>query len=71
MRSVFQACCFAEPEAVAAFLAKKPVGVLWGVGRRTAEALRPYGIATCGDVQRLDAERLATILGSRRYSARI
>lgn len=54
-----------EPEAVAAFLAKKPVGVLWGVGRRTAEALRPYGIATCGDVQRLDAERLATILGSR------
>ena len=53
-----------EPEAVARFLAPKPVGVLWGVGRKTLEALRPYGIATCGDVQRLGVARLASILGA-------
>lgn len=53
-----------EPEAIARFLAPKPVGVLWGVGRKTLEALRPYGIATCGDVQRLGVARLASILGA-------
>ena len=53
-----------EPEAVARFLAPKPVGILWGVGRKTLEALRPYGIATCGDVQRLGVARLASILGA-------
>ena len=42
-----------EPDAIAAFLAPKPVSVLWGVGRKTVEALRPYGILTCGDLQRL------------------
>ena len=41
-----------EPEAVAAFLAPKPIGILWGVGKSTVEALKPYGIVTCGDVQR-------------------
>ena len=53
-----------EPEAIARFLAPKPVGILWGVGRKTLEALRPYGIATCGDVQRLGVARLASILGA-------
>ena len=53
-----------EPEAVARFLAPKPVGILWGVGGKTLEALRPYGIATCGDVQRLGVARLASILGA-------
>lgn len=47
-----------------AFLAPKPVGVLWGAGRKTCAALRPYGIATCGDIQRTDEEALAEILGS-------
>ena len=41
-----------EPDAVAAFLAPKPLGILWGVGRHTEEILAPYGIKTCGDVQR-------------------
>ena len=53
-----------EPAEIAAFLAPKPIGVLWGIGRKTAEALRPYGITTCGDLQRLPHRQLATILGS-------
>lgn len=52
-----------EPEAIAAFLAPKPIGVLWGVGRKTVELLRPYGIVTCGDLQRLGLAKLTTILG--------
>ena len=42
-----------EPDAIAAFLAPKPIGILWGVGKSTVEALKPYGITTCGDIQRL------------------
>ena len=42
-----------DPGEIAAFLADKPIATLWGVGRKTVEALRPYGIATCGDIQRL------------------
>ena len=41
-----------DPAAIAAFLAPRPVGILWGVGRKTVEALKPYGIVTCGDLQR-------------------
>jgi len=52
-----------EPDAVAAFLAPQPIGILWGVGRKTTELLKPYGIATCGDLQRLDPKRLAPLLG--------
>lgn len=58
---------FVMPEGeqeIAAFLARKPVGVLWGVGKKTVEALKPYGITTCGDIQRLDTRQLASILGS-------
>lgn len=58
-----------EPDAIAAFLAPQKLGVLWGVGKKTAEALRRYGIVTCGDVQRLvgagpqGIERLTSLLG--------
>jgi nucleotidyltransferase/DNA polymerase involved in DNA repair len=38
---------------IASFLSSKPVGVLWGVGKKTVESLRQYGIRTCGDIQRL------------------
>ena len=54
-----------EPDAIAAFLAPKPIGILWGIGKKTEAALRPYGIVTCGDLQRQTVARLATILGSR------
>lgn len=53
-----------EPKAIAAFLDRKPIGILWGIGKKTAEVLRPYGIVTCGDIQRQGVRRLATILGS-------
>ncbi len=42
-----------EKDEIAAFLADKPIGILWGAGKKTIEYLRPYGITTCGDVQRL------------------
>ena len=56
---------FAADE-IAAFLAPKPVGVLWGIGRKTEETLLPYGITTCGDLQRLPRDQLAAILKSER-----
>ena len=42
-----------SPEDIARFLAPKPIGILWGVGKKTIESLKPYGITTCGDVQKL------------------
>lgn len=54
-----------EPAEIAAFLRPRPLSILWGVGKKTAEVLRPYGIAICGDIQKLDVKRLAAILGSR------
>jgi len=54
-----------EPNAIAAFLAPKPIGILWGIGKKTEELLRPYGIVLCRDLQRIPLEQLATILGSR------
>ncbi len=53
-----------EPEAIAKFLAEKKIGILWGIGEKTAELMRPYGITTCGDLQRQSIERLTSILGS-------
>ena len=52
------------PDEIAAFLASKPIGVLWGIGKKTEEVLRPYGIVTCGGLQRLPLAQLAAILGS-------
>ena len=42
-----------DPAEIAAFLAPRPIGILWGVGKKTIEALRPYGLTTCGDLQRM------------------
>ena len=53
-----------EPDAIAAFLAPKPVGILWGVGKKTIAALKPYGLVTCGDLQRIPVDRLAAIVGN-------
>lgn len=60
-----------EPDAVAAFLRPRPVGILWGIGRKTESALRPYAIATCGDLQRLGIDQLAAILGSHEVAAQL
>ena len=53
-----------EPDAIAAFLESKPIGILWGIGKHTEELLRPYNITVCGDLQRLPLNQLTTILGS-------
>ena len=42
-----------DADEVAAFLRERPVGMLWGVGKKTVENLARYGIRLCGDIQRL------------------
>ena len=54
-----------EPDQIAEFLKSKPIGILWGIGKRSEELLRPYNITVCGDLQRLPVTQLATILGSK------
>ena len=54
-----------EPDQIAAFLKPKPIGILWGIGKHTEDVLRPYSITSCGDLQKLPATQLATILGSK------
>jgi DNA polymerase IV len=45
------------------FLHPRPVSDLWGVGPRTAERLARYGIATVGDLARIDPTHLARLVG--------
>jgi nucleotidyltransferase/DNA polymerase involved in DNA repair len=57
-----------NPDEAAALLRPKKASILWGVGKKTVEELKPYGIITCGDIQRLAASSsnfggLAGILG--------
>ena len=47
----------------AAFLAPLPIGRLWGVGEKTAAALRDYGVATIGDLAALDPALLERRFG--------
>src|SRR5215467_1059818 len=51
------------PDRELAFLHPLPVERLWGVGRVTTQKLHDRGIATVGEVARLDEAALATILG--------
>ena len=53
---------FAEDD-VRAWLAPKPVKILWGVGKKTNEVLARYGYRTCGDLQAADPRFLRKILG--------
>ncbi|MGN0846372.1 MAG: DNA polymerase IV [Kiritimatiellia bacterium] len=52
-----------EPEEIRAWLAPRPVGILWGVGRKTGEILARHGFRTCGDLQGADPRFLDKILG--------
>jgi DNA polymerase-4 len=45
------------------FLHPRPVSDLWGVGPRTAERLARYGIATVGDLARIDPVHLTRLVG--------
>ena len=52
-----------DAEGIRAFLAPKPVRVLWGVGGKTATILERYGYRICADIQNADPRFLARILG--------
>ena len=54
-----------DEREVAEFLRDRPVSILWGIGKRTEALLKPYGISTCGGLQRLPVDQLAAIIGSR------
>ena len=52
------------------FLADKPVGILWGVGRSLAGKLRRNGITKIGQLQRVEEQELVAkygVIGSRLY----
>jgi DNA polymerase-4 len=51
------------PEQELEFLHPRPVSDLWGVGPRTAEQLARYGIATIGDLAKIDPAHLARLVG--------
>jgi DNA polymerase-4 len=51
------------PEHELAFLHPLPIEKLWGVGAATASKLHGCGVATVGEVARLDEAFLVTILG--------
>lgn len=53
-----------ESKEIIDFLKSKPVSILWGVGKKTVEILKPYGLTLCRDIQKLDLNRLALILKS-------
>ena len=53
---------FADDE-VRAWLASRPVKILWGVGKKTNEILAKYGYRTCGDLQAADPRFLQKVLG--------
>lgn len=52
-----------DPDEIARWLAPKPAGILWGVGKKTGEMLAGYGFRTCGDLQSADIRFLERILG--------
>ena len=52
-----------DEKGIVDFLAPKPIGVLWGVGKKTGALLEQYGYRTCGDLQRADPRFLVRLLG--------
>jgi len=52
-----------SPDEIARWLAPKPTKILWGVGKKTGEALAKYGYRTCGDLQSADMRFLERMLG--------
>jgi DNA polymerase IV len=52
-----------EPGTEAAFLAPLEIGRLWGVGAKSAEALRMYGVRTIGDLAALPEDLLVRRFG--------
>ena len=53
-----------DDAGIRAFLAPKPIRILWGVGAKTAAQLERYGIKACVDLQNADPRFLERLLGS-------
>jgi DNA polymerase-4 len=45
------------------WLAEKPVGKIWGVGKKTEEHLRSFGVRTIGDLQKFNKDFLTAQFG--------
>ena len=58
------------PGGEAAFLAPLPISRLWGVGGKTAEALRDFGVVTIGDLAALPPDALVRRFGKHGASPR-
>ena len=54
-----------SPAKAKALLAPKPIGILWGVGKKTQTILARHGIRLCSDIQNTSVDSLAAILSSR------
>jgi DNA polymerase-4 len=55
--------CLVPPGDEAAFLAPLPISRLWGVGEKTAVALRDFGVQTIGDLAALPPEAMERRFG--------
>ncbi|MDD9889308.1 MAG: DNA polymerase IV [Gammaproteobacteria bacterium] len=53
-----------HPEEVESFVAELPVKKLHGVGKVTANKMKRLGIETCGDLRKLNEEKLQKYFGS-------
>ncbi len=51
-----------DPEVIRAYLAPKPIGALWGVGKVLRETLNAKGYRIVGDLQKADPRHLASLL---------
>ena len=58
------------PGEEAAFMAPLDIGRLWGVGEKTATALREYGVRTMGDLAALPVDLLERRFGKHGVDAR-
>lgn len=53
-----------EQEQITAFLKPLPIRKLWGIGAKTAERLKLYGVETIGDLQAIPEEKLVNTFGN-------
>lgn len=53
-----------EQQAITTFLAPLSIRKLWGIGAKTAERLKLYGVETIGDLQQIPEEKLIATFGN-------
>jgi DNA polymerase-4 len=58
-----------EAEEEVEFLHRLPVRAIWGIGPKTAERLRRYGVSTVGDLAAVGRDSLVRLLGTAQGSA--